>query len=49
MQSLFVVVLEKYHSFMEYFGFENLTVFGCKELCSFENHGIAKTQVFLEF
>jgi hypothetical protein len=22
---------------------KTITVFGCKELCSFENHGIAKT------
>jgi hypothetical protein len=34
MQSIFVV-LEKYH------GFENYKVFGCNDLCSFENHGIA--------
>jgi len=42
MRSLFVV-LEKYHSFMEYFGFETITVFGCKEFCSFKDYGIAKT------
>ena len=32
------VVLEKYHDFMEYFGFENVTLFGCKELCSFDGN-----------
>jgi len=32
------VVLEKYHDFMEYFGFENVTLFGRKELCSFDGN-----------
>jgi len=40
------VILEKCHGFMKYFGFKKYKVFGCKDLCSFENHGIAKIVVF---
>ena len=32
------VVLEKNHDFMEYFGFQNVTLFGCKELCNFDGN-----------